>query len=142
MEVERSKDGATDVEEEESELEQELIAQLKKLRVRDTMKISELRDPIGEEETAQPELTDVEILKRFWRQMRRRKTVKMRYLSQKNLPEPRRLTSFVIPAPCSTYPRKVTKLLIKSFATSSLIFATLPPPKPPSTCGSSSFSLL
>ena len=40
VEVERSKDGATEVEEEESELEQELIAQLKKLRVRDPMKIS------------------------------------------------------------------------------------------------------
>ena len=63
MEVERSKDGATEVEEEESELEQELIAQLKKLRVRDPMKISELLDPIEEDETAQPELTDNEILK-------------------------------------------------------------------------------
>ena len=58
MEVERSKDGATEVEEEQSELEQELIAQLKKLRVRDPMKISELLDPIEEDETAQPELTD------------------------------------------------------------------------------------
>ena len=58
MEVERSKDGATEVEEEESELEQELIAQLKKLRVRDPVKISELLDPMEEDETAQPELTD------------------------------------------------------------------------------------
>ena len=57
VEVERSKDGATEVEEEESELEQELIAQLKKLRVRDILKISELLDPIEEDETAQPELT-------------------------------------------------------------------------------------
>uniref|UniRef100_M4B6R0 DDE-1 domain-containing protein n=1 Tax=Hyaloperonospora arabidopsidis (strain Emoy2) TaxID=559515 RepID=M4B6R0_HYAAE len=72
VEVERSKDGATEVEEEESELEQELIAQLKNLRVRDPMmiselldpmKISELLDPIEEDETAQPELTDNEILK-------------------------------------------------------------------------------
>uniref|UniRef100_M4BCM1 DDE-1 domain-containing protein n=1 Tax=Hyaloperonospora arabidopsidis (strain Emoy2) TaxID=559515 RepID=M4BCM1_HYAAE len=63
VEVKRSKDGATEVEEEESELEQELIAQLKKLRVRDTMKISEFLDPIEEDETAQPELTDNEILK-------------------------------------------------------------------------------
>ena len=53
-----SKDGATDVEEEENELEQELIAQLKKLRVRDPTKISELLDPIEEDETPQPELTD------------------------------------------------------------------------------------
>ena len=30
----------------------------------------------------------------------------------------------------------------KFFATFSFIFATLPPPKSPSTCGSSSFSLL
>uniref|UniRef100_M4BTI3 HTH CENPB-type domain-containing protein n=1 Tax=Hyaloperonospora arabidopsidis (strain Emoy2) TaxID=559515 RepID=M4BTI3_HYAAE len=64
LEVERSKDGATEVEEEEIELEQELIAHLKKLRVRDPMKISELLDPIGEDETAQPELTDNEILKK------------------------------------------------------------------------------
>uniref|UniRef100_M4BCE5 HTH CENPB-type domain-containing protein n=1 Tax=Hyaloperonospora arabidopsidis (strain Emoy2) TaxID=559515 RepID=M4BCE5_HYAAE len=63
VEVERSKYGATEIEEEESELEQELIAQLKKLRVRDPMKISELLDPIEEDETAQPELTDNEILK-------------------------------------------------------------------------------
>ena len=63
VEVERSKDGATEVEEEESELEQELIAQLKKLRVQDPMKISELLNPIEEDETAQPELTDNEILK-------------------------------------------------------------------------------
>ena len=63
VEVERSKDGATEVEEEESELEQELIAQLKKLRVRDPIEISELLDPIEEDETAQPELTDNEILK-------------------------------------------------------------------------------
>uniref|UniRef100_M4C3B4 RxLR effector candidate protein n=1 Tax=Hyaloperonospora arabidopsidis (strain Emoy2) TaxID=559515 RepID=M4C3B4_HYAAE len=61
--AERSKYGATEVEEEESELEQELISQLKKLRVRDPMKISELLDPIEEDETAQPELTDNEILK-------------------------------------------------------------------------------
>ena len=61
--METSKDGATEVEEEESELEQELIAQLKKLRVRDPMKISELLDPIEEDETVQPELTDNEILK-------------------------------------------------------------------------------
>ena len=33
VEVERSKDGATEVEEEESELDQELIVQLKMLRV-------------------------------------------------------------------------------------------------------------
>uniref|UniRef100_M4BZE0 Uncharacterized protein n=1 Tax=Hyaloperonospora arabidopsidis (strain Emoy2) TaxID=559515 RepID=M4BZE0_HYAAE len=57
VELKRSKDGATEVEEEESELEQELVAQIKKLRVRDPMKISELLDPIEEDETAQPELT-------------------------------------------------------------------------------------
>ena len=60
MEAERSKGGATEVEEKESELKQELIVQLKKLRVRDPMKISELLDPIEENETAHP---DNEILK-------------------------------------------------------------------------------
>ena len=55
--------GKTEVEEEEIELEQELIAQLKKLRVRDPMKISELLDPIEEDETAQSELTNNEVLK-------------------------------------------------------------------------------
>ena len=54
--------GKTEVEEEESELEQELIAQLRKLRVRDPMKILEL-DPIEEDETAQSELTNNEVLK-------------------------------------------------------------------------------
>ena len=142
MEVERSKDGATEVEEEESELEQELIAQLKKPRVRDPMKISELRDPIEEDETAQPELTDNEMLKEVLEADDEEENSEDAAPVAEFLPEPRRLTSFMMPAPCSTYPRKVTKLLIKSFATSSLIFATLPPPKPPSTCSSSSFSLL
>lgn len=52
-----------EVDEEENELEQALIAQLNKLRVRDPMKNSDLLDPIEEDETAHHELTDNEILK-------------------------------------------------------------------------------
>uniref|UniRef100_M4B5G2 Uncharacterized protein n=1 Tax=Hyaloperonospora arabidopsidis (strain Emoy2) TaxID=559515 RepID=M4B5G2_HYAAE len=59
------------------------------------MKISELLDPIEEDETAQPELTDNEILKEVLEADDDEETVKLRHLSQKILPEPRRLTSFV-----------------------------------------------
>ena len=52
-----------EVEEEESELEQEPISQLKKLRVRDPMKILEILAPIEEDETAQPMITGNDILK-------------------------------------------------------------------------------
>ena len=106
------------------------------------MKISELLDPIEEDETAQPELTDNKMLKEVLEADDEEENSEDAAPVAELLPEPRRLTSFMMPAPCSTYPRKVTKLLIKSFTTSSLIFATLPPPEPPSTCGSSSFSLL
>ena len=70
------------------------------------MKISELLDPIEEDETAQTGLTDNEILKEVLEADDAEETVKMQHLSQKNLPEPRRLPSFVMPAPCSTYPGK------------------------------------
>ena len=110
---------------EEIELLKAVIGHLKKLRFRDVIHISGLLGPIEEDETDQRELTDNEIPKEFWIQMLERKTVKMRPLSQKHIPEPRKLKSFVMPVACFTCLRKVTKLLIKSFATSSLIFATI-----------------
>ena len=58
-----SRDGATEVEEGESELDQELIAQLKQMCVRDPMNISELLDSTKEDKAAHPELTDNEILR-------------------------------------------------------------------------------
>uniref|UniRef100_A0AAV1V7I1 DDE-1 domain-containing protein n=1 Tax=Peronospora matthiolae TaxID=2874970 RepID=A0AAV1V7I1_9STRA len=61
VEVSSSKDSTTGVEEDECELEHELIAQLKKMRVRDPTEIMELLDFGKEDETAQPELADNEI---------------------------------------------------------------------------------
>uniref|UniRef100_A0AAV1V6N1 DDE-1 domain-containing protein n=1 Tax=Peronospora matthiolae TaxID=2874970 RepID=A0AAV1V6N1_9STRA len=67
VEVSCSKDSTTGVEEDECELDHELIAQLKKMRVRDPTEIMELLDFVKEDETAQPELADNEMSKKSFK---------------------------------------------------------------------------
>ena len=142
MEVERSKDGATEVDEEESELEQELIAQLKKLRVRDPMKISELLDPIEEDETAQPELTDNEILKEVLEADDDEEN------SEDAAPVAEKFTRTekinLLRDACSLLDvsQESHQAAYKVLRNLQLDLRNTSPPKPPSTCGSSSFSLL
>ena len=141
VEVDRNNTGAKEVEEAEIELEQELRDQLEQLRARDPMTILELLSPIGENETAQPELTENEILEAEKKAQEEGENSGDVAPVADKFTRTEKSVSFVMLAPRSMYPRKVTKLLIKSFATFKLIFATHPPLKLPSTYGLSRFPL-